>query len=415
MFVLAGLAIKKVSGTSFERFIEERVFRPLGMDSSTFSPEVARRRPHVGGREVLNGRAITVPMFRNTEMLNPAVGIYSNVDDLANWMIVNLNGGRFGDKQVIRANTLADIHRTSMVRPATIRDAENVPVGYGLGWYTNIYRGHRLVQHSGNLPGISTIVMMLPDQKLGVTVLVNHGASELRDALARQLMDGLLSAGGKDWVGEALARKKASEAGEVAARNAKGGSRVPNTRPSQKLSAYAGTYHHPGYGPVHVRLEGDKLVAAYNDDRAPLGHWHYDAFDPETTDPENVLLDLRLQFVSDVAGRIAELRIPLEPALPATVFMKQADPRLSDPAYLRTLAGTYHLNGSRVSISVVGSNLVYQSEGGAPTALIPGLEGTFTHPNRQDADIAFRSNAQGRSMTLVLTDPSGVFLANRVD
>jgi CubicO group peptidase (beta-lactamase class C family) len=415
MFVLAGLAIKNVSGATFERFIEDRVFRPLGMESSTFSPEAARRLPHIGGREVLNGRAITVPMFRNTEILNPAVGVYSNVNDLANWMIVNLDGGRFGNKQVIQASTLADIHRTQMVSPATIRDPEFVPVGYGLGWFTNMYRGHRQVQHSGNLPGISTMVMMLPDQKLGVSVLVNHAASELRDALARELIDRFLGASGKDWVGEALARKKAAEAGEVAARKAKGGSRVPNTRPSQNLSAYAGTYHHPGYGPVTVRLQNNKLVAAYNDDNAPLDHWHYDVFDPATTDPENILLDLRLQFVSDVAGRIAELRIPMEPALPPTVFKKQADARLSDPAYLRTLAGTYRLNGNRVSISVVGSNLVYQAAGGAPAALVPGLDGTFTHPNRQDAEIAFRRTAQGRSAALVLTDPSGVFVANRMD
>jgi hypothetical protein len=354
-------------------------------------------------------------MFRNTEILNPAGGVYSNVDDLANWMRVNLNGGRLGDRQVIQANTLADIHRTHMASPATIRDPEFVPVGYGLGWFTNMYRGHRMVQHGGNLPGISTALMMLPDQKLGVTVLVNHGSSELRDALARQLLDRLLSASGKDWVGEALARKKASEAGEVAARNAKGGSRVADTRPSQKLSAYAGSYNHPGYGAVKDRLEGGKLVAGYNDDSAPLGHWHYDVFDTATTDPENLFLDTRVQFVSDVAGRIAELRIPMESALPPMVFKKQADARLSEPAYLRTLTGAYQLNGNRVLISVVGSKLIYQAPGSAPAALIPGLDGTFTHPNRQDAEIAFRSNAQGRATALLLTDPSGVFVANRVD
>jgi CubicO group peptidase (beta-lactamase class C family) len=415
MFVLSGLAIKKVSGTSFEGFVDQRVFGPLGMKSSTFSPEAARKLPHIAGREVLNGRAVTVPMFRNTEILNAAGGVYSNVADLANWMTVNLSGGRLRGTQVIQGSTLADIHRTHMTSPATIRDAEFVPVGYGLGWFTNMYRGHRMVQHGGNLPGISTMVMMLPDQKLGVTVLVNHGGSELRDALARQTVDRLLGATGKDWVGEALTRKKAAEAGEVAARSAKGTSRVGKTRPSQKLSAYTGTYSHPGYGPMQVRLDGEKLIATYNDDSAPLGHWHYDVFETATTDPENALLDTRVQFVSDVAGRIAELRTPMEAALPAAVFKKQADAQLSDPAHLRRLTGNYQLNGNRIAVSLVGNKLVYQAPGGAPAALIPGLDGTFTHPSRQDAEITFRRNQQGQSTALVLTDASGVFVANRVD
>jgi CubicO group peptidase (beta-lactamase class C family) len=415
MFVLSGLAIKNVSGSTYERFVEQRIFRPLGMESSTFSPEVARRSPHIGGREVLNGRAITVPMFRNTEILNPAGGVYSNVDDLANWMLVNLDGGRLGGQQVIQPSTLADIHRTHMASPATIRDAEYVPVGYGLGWFTNMYRGHRMVQHGGNLPGISTMVMMLPDQNLGVTVLVNHGGSELRDALARQLLDRLLGATGKDWVGEALARKTAREASEVAARGAKGGSRVAGTIPSHPLSAYAGTYHHPGYGPITVRLEDDRLMASYNDDSAPLDHWHYNVFDAATTDPQHILLDARLQFVGDVAGRIAELRIPIETSLPPATFRKQADARLSDPGYLRTLAGTYELSGNRISVSVAAGKLLFQSPGGAPAALLPGLDGTFTHPMRQDAEISFRADVQGRPTALVLTDSSGVYVAQRVD
>jgi hypothetical protein len=166
---------------------------------------------------------------------------------------------------------------------------------------------------------------------------------------------------------------------------------------------------------MQVRLDGEKLIATYNDDSAPLGHWHYDVFETATTDPENALLDTRVQFVSDVAGRIAELRTPMEAALPAAVFKKQADAQLSDPAHLRRLTGNYQLNGNRIAVSLVGNKLVYQAPGGAPAALIPGLDGTFTHPSRQDAEITFRRNQQGQSTALVLTDASGVFVANRVD
>ena len=72
-------------------------------------------------------------------------------------------------------------------------------LGYGLGWFTAMYRGRSMVQHGGNLSGVSTLVAMLPAERLGVTVLVNHGGSELRDALARQIVDRFLGAVGKDF------------------------------------------------------------------------------------------------------------------------------------------------------------------------------------------------------------------------
>ena len=416
MYILSGLAVGKVSGQGFERFLEERIFRPLDMDRTTFSPERARADAnHEGGVVVSNGKRINVPMFKNTALLNPAGGVYSTVDDLANWMLVHLSSGKFMNKQIVQPATLADMHRTHMVTGATIRDPEIAPIGYGLGWFTHMYRGQPMVEHGGNLNGISTMVALLPEQRLGVTVLVNHDSSELRDALAKAIFDRFLGATGKDWTGEALARKTAGEGSEVSARANKAGTRVANTRPSHASADYAGNYFDSGYGPLAISLKGNQLTGRFNDDSSPLSHWHYDTFDAATDDVESIWQDGRVQFVTDLAGRISAAQIVMESTVSPIVFKKQPDAKLSDPAYLKTLTGTYELAGTRVEISLAGNHLIYLARGGAPAQLIPSLGGEFVHPRRLDARIAFKTDASGRAQALTFTDSSGVYEAPRVN
>lgn len=416
MFVLSGLAVERVAREEWERFTERRIFRALGMERTMFSPQrAAADRNHTKGREVLNGRQVTVPLFRNTPILNPAGGVYSTADDLANWMLVHLSGGELRGRRMIQAATLADIHRTHMPIGASVRDPEFVPIGYGLGWFTDIYRGRPMVEHGGNLPGVSTLVALLPAERLGVTVLVNHGGSELRDALARAIIDRFLGVSGKDWVGEALARKRAGEAAEVSARQNKGTSRVEGTRPSHALPDYAGAYAHPGYGPLNIRLQDGGLTGSYNDDSSPLTHFHYDVFDGATEDPENLLLDSRLQFVSDFYGRVSGVRIVMEPAVEPVVFARQPDARLSDPAYLARLAGNYEFAGNRVIVSLAGNRLTWMTVGGQPAELIPSLGGEFTHSRRRDARIAFVVEGTGGASGFRFIDTSGVYEGRRTD
>lgn len=415
MFMLAGLAIERRAGMSWEALATERIFQPLDMDRTFFGYERAVADPdHAGGREVVAGKLVNVPLIRNTTLRSPVGGVYSTAGDLANWMLVHLDQGRFNGRQVIQPATLAEMHRTQMPTGATVRDTEYVPVGYGLGWFTDIYRGRQLVQHGGNLPGVSTMVAMLPSEQLGVTVLVNHGASELRDALTRRIMDRFLGEQNKDWLREALARKRARENEEGGARERKGASRVAGARPSHNLGDYAGAYHHPGYGPLTVQLIDDRLVGRYNDDTSSLSHWHYDVFTADTEDVENSWVDGRIQFVSDFAGRVSGVQFALEPTLPPILFARQPEARLSDPAYLQGLAGTYELAGSKVTVRLSGNRLSWTVAGGAPAALVPALGDGFVHERQREVRIAFRTDSTGRATGLTYTDSSGVYEAKRI-
>lgn len=332
MVILAGLAVEKAAGKPFEEFLTQRIFIPLEMRRTTFSPVEARSDDnHIAGIEVLHGKRTDVPMFRNTRLLNPAGGLYSSVGDLTHWMLTQLNGGTFKDRRIIQPATLADIHRPHMVTDAKVRDPEVVSTSYGLGWGASVYRGRQMVSHNGALPGATTSIMLVPNEQIGVTVLTNLGSSELPQALSRAIVDRLLAASGKDWTGEALARRTAAEASGVSARQNKAGSRVPGTEPSHALADYAGSYFEPGYGPLSISVSEGRLTGKFNDDTSPLVHWHYDVFDAATADI-NVWHDLRLQFLTDPAGRISAVQILMEPAVAPIVFEKQPEARLSDPA-----------------------------------------------------------------------------------
>jgi CubicO group peptidase (beta-lactamase class C family) len=416
MFVLSGLAIERVAGQPWEAFTEARIFRPLGMRRTTLDGDRALADPdRIEGTVVRLGQRVNVPMFANEPLMNPAGGIFSTADDLARWMNVHLSGGRHEGRQIIQPSTLAAMHQSQMLVGETPTHPEVIPIGYGLAWRTEIYRGRPTVQHGGALPGIATLVTLVPGQRIGVAVLANQSGAELPRALTRTLLDRFLALEPIDWLGPALARKTASEASDVAGRQNKGGTRAPGTQPSHPLAEFAGTYAHPGYGPITIEANGTQLVGRYNDDSSPLAHWHYNVFDATSEDVDNLWLDSRLQFVSDFHGRVSGLQIVMEPAVPPVLFARQPEAQLSDPEHLRTLSGTYQLGGTRVVVSLSGRRLMIAAGGGQPVPLLPGLGGEFVHSQAQGTSVGFRQGPDGRAASLVLTNASGQFEAKRVE
>src|SRR5690606_31679562 len=84
--------------------------------------------------------------------------------------------------------------------------------------------------------------------------------------------------------------------------------RRPDAPPSHPLAEYTGTYRHPGYGPFTVTLDGDRLVAHYNQFELPATHYHYDTF---STRIELEDIELKASFATDAQGRIASVSVPM--------------------------------------------------------------------------------------------------------
>jgi CubicO group peptidase (beta-lactamase class C family) len=313
-YAIAGHVIEKIAGVPWERYTETRIFQPLGMTRTGFSFDAAKRDPdHANGVVLRHGKYISTPMPRVEPHATPAGGIYSTARDLASWLRLHLANGEFDGRAITRAETLQAQHATTIPTHWTFYAPERIRIGYALGWFTEVYRGTPLVTHGGNDWGISTQLAFLPREGLGVVILANQNASRLPYALMRNVFDRFLGAAPRDWVRDELAAQRATEASAAQELSARDSQRVAGTRPGHPLTDYAGTYLHPGYGTVSIRLEQGRLIADRSGDLAPLEHWHYEVFAADSPDFTNAWAPdgerARLAFAADFEGRIATLRI----------------------------------------------------------------------------------------------------------
>jgi CubicO group peptidase (beta-lactamase class C family) len=106
--------------------------------------------------------------FQNQPVLWPFVAfsagsILSTVEDMALWDLA-----LYSEKLVKRSSL------EQMWRPALSKDGEPFPYNYGFGWFTDLYHGHRIVQHSGGTPGFSSTFFRFPGDSFSVIILTNH-------------------------------------------------------------------------------------------------------------------------------------------------------------------------------------------------------------------------------------------------
>lgn len=314
MYITAGQVVAKVSGKSWDDFVRDRIFVPLGMSSSSTTirnlsaqPDVAQ--PHAEVQGVV--RAIP---WRNIDNAGPAGSINAPVADMAQWVRLQLARGRFGGKELISARMMDEMQQAHTVirtdSAARAANPESHLQAYGLGWFLQDYRGRLAVHHGGNIDGFSALVAMLPEERFGIVLLTNMNGSPLPTALMQRIFDLQLKASPRDWSGEALTRRDAQRVRAVQAQARADSQRVPNTRPSLPLSAYAGTYSDSLYGELKVREEGGKLALSYGPNwNGVLEHWHFDTFRVRFDTP--VLPPVPVMFRLNAAGKVAEVELDM--------------------------------------------------------------------------------------------------------
>jgi len=83
--------------------------------------------------------------------MGPAGSINSTVREMTNWVIVHLNSGKFGEKQLLAPASLEDLHLPYMPIAGTPVTTYVSPASYALGWFVDYYRGHQRVYHGATL------------------------------------------------------------------------------------------------------------------------------------------------------------------------------------------------------------------------------------------------------------------------
>jgi CubicO group peptidase (beta-lactamase class C family) len=170
---LAGYLIEAVSGEPYADALDERLFKPIGMQRTTLRPTMAMTWPLAQGHDV-SGRdkPRVVRPFADNAGNWPAGSIFSSVNDLSRFVIAFMNGGQIEGKQVLSPSLIKQLSSPHADEPGS-----DWKYGYGLGIIKN--RGVRMLEHGGARSGFGSLIRMAPDHRFAVIILVNRSGGSL--------------------------------------------------------------------------------------------------------------------------------------------------------------------------------------------------------------------------------------------
>jgi len=248
-FLVAGQVIQAATGRSWESYIKDYIFAPLGMGNTlaltkSMTTALNRTVPHT----LVDGRLQAIS-YDQLDGLAPAGSISSTVNDMSKWVLCLLNDGKVGNRQVI---PLAAIKATrepqDIVKMVQHLDGSEDYELYGLGWRLEDYHGHSLVMHNGGVGGYVSSVTLVPKEHLGIIILTNTDQNDLIDALRWDVLDAYLKLPYRDYNDNYLqAFKNDQSKAQIADKKLKDTVALLH-QPALPLVSYAGTYSNELYG-----------------------------------------------------------------------------------------------------------------------------------------------------------------------
>ena len=288
LYMTAGQIIPAATGTSWDEYIRQHIFAPLGMAHSNTSAKLYKSGddysfPH----SPVDGKLQVIPL-ENLDNVGPAGSINSCAADMAKWVQVQLNHGKFVDRD---GRLFSEKQSREMWSPQTILPTGDPPpalaglktnfADYALGWGLREYHGHQLIGHTGGVGGFVSRVMLVPEASLGVVILTNAEEGGAFDSILYHVLDYYLGVPPSDWVANFKKLKDDEERDAAETMKKAEGGRVSTSKPSLPLEKYAGTYNDAWYGPITIRLENGGLTISFDHTPGMIGdlqHWQYDTF-----------------------------------------------------------------------------------------------------------------------------------------
>lgn len=323
MVMLAGYLAEVLSGKSWEQFVKERIFEPLGMKESDFFVEQIQKYEDRSKGYVFTGTDSMETEYLPLRGVAPAGSIISTALDMNRYMQFQLGDGTWEGQRLISREILEQMHSVQMHgTPYLWKLPEMETADYGLGWFVDTYRGCRMVSHGGNTLGFSSLVTLLPEKNLGICVQTNANSSFLVNDLTYRIVDQVLGAEDTDWTERLQTEVGNLYAGMAAAQEQHEKEKIQDTRPSHPLEEYPGTYMHPAFGKLAVEEKEGAFSGALNGYPALFTHYHYDVYD--VTLP-TMGLTLPARFLTGWNGKISGLEVILEgmPGIEPAVFERK--------------------------------------------------------------------------------------------
>ena len=417
MFLAQGIVIEKITGKSWEENMRERIFKPLGMNSTIMSViDMEKSTDRSLAYSSANNKIKAIP-YRNIDAIGPAGSINSCAKDMANWLITWINDGKFNGKEIIPPSYRSDAITAQISPGGGLPGSENPDLhmsGYGLAWGMSSYRGHYRVEHSGGIDGFITSTSFFPSDSLGIFVVTNQGTptTSIRNFIA----DRMLKLSYRPWGKTALADKLKADLAAKMTPNTDSINRKTDTKYSHSIESYSGEFENKGYGVIKIFREKDTSWVDYNEagkrTKSYLEHYHYDIFRIRSTEEtENPKDAPKIRFNTDEKGTIASLEIQMEPAVKDILFERLAPAIVK--AELQKYVGDYDLTGTNVKVYIKGDKtLVVFIPGQTDYELVPAKKDEFDLKIAKGYSVKFEVE-QNKVLSMTFVQPNGNFKAKK--
>ncbi|HWC57326.1 MAG TPA: serine hydrolase [Sphingomicrobium sp.] len=333
LYMAAGQLIEEVSGETWEKYIHDHVFGPLGMVNSTdtdpeFQANPNHARPHSRNTGPIHGLGKQAPLDENATIAQnaaPAGGLAISANDMSRWLLTQLGHGKIpgSDKQLFSAEQGEQMWTGVVPTPIRHFPAEFAATEphfneYALGWDLSDYRGAKVVGHDGAVLGSQATIALLPEKNIGIFIAANSEDGEIILGLRDELLDYYLGYPRANWP-EKFHEFKVGRLENAAKQVQAAAAKPAAVGPSLPLDHYVGDYTDPWYGTIKVRQAGGGLTIDFPHSsgmEGPLTHYQYDTF--KTNPKLDWVEPAFVSFSIDANGKVD--RVTMKPVSPTADF-----------------------------------------------------------------------------------------------
>lgn len=324
LYIAAERLVEVLSGSSWEQFVRQRLFEPLGMRDAVASPAELRSRnfgwPHGRISGPLRGVGPLEPLASGADFGDPAKAslagsIMASASDMVRWLQLLLNEGQLPDgPRLYGPDSARELWEPRILMPITPRTGAAALAtpnfqAYALGWMVQDYRGHRIVMHTGATDGALAVVGFVPDRGVGIAILMNSEDGEVLRAVFHQLLDHYLELPPHDWLA-AFSQERSGRVEQALAQLRQPQDEARGPGPSLPLARYAGKYRDAWYGTITITEGENGLRIRFDHTRGMVGdleHVRHDTFRTRWSDRS--IEDAYVTFSLNPDGSIERIRM----------------------------------------------------------------------------------------------------------
>lgn len=266
-FLTAGEIIPLATGISWDNFIKENILDKLDMKRSFTSSKIMEKDLNKTLGHTIFLDTLKVVPYDELDNLAPAASICTSAKDIANWLLMQTDSGRFNGNQVIPYKVLAKTINPNItlgINQSYVYKGLKHIRAYGLGWQVEDYGGKLLVSHTGGVNGYVTSTCFLPEEKLGIAIFTNTDANYLYEALKYQIIESYLNLPYRNFSNMFYEFFRSDNEETKNFYENEMNIVKQNNKTELELSEYSGKYLNSAYGDISIENIKGKLIINFS-------------------------------------------------------------------------------------------------------------------------------------------------------